>query len=302
MNEFSNICDNLNVPIAPEKTIGPTTVLEYLGYTIDTIEMRITLPQDKVNVLLSKINNILTKKKVSKNELESLVGSLNFCTKAIPAGRAFNRRMYTLISILKKPFHLTRVNYSLIEDLLIWKWFLVQFNGIVYIQDTEWHSNVNLQLFSDAAGGNELGCGTYFNGEYAVLNWPKCWWNTCILRDVTFLELIPIALSIYMWGHLFRNKRIVFHTDNEALVYILNNKTSKSERVMSLVRIIVLRTLIENFQFKAKHIAGVDNKIADALSRGQMQRFRSLAPKANADPNRIPTGFLDLLKIKQYTC
>ena len=127
-----------------------------------------------------------------------LVGLLNFCTKVIPAGRAFNRRMYTLISNLKKPFHLTRVNYSLIEDLLIWKWFLVQFNGIVYIQETDWHSNVNLQLFSDAAGGNGLGCATYFNGEYAVITWPECWWNTGILRDVTFLESIPIALSIYM--------------------------------------------------------------------------------------------------------
>ena len=35
------------------------------------------------------------------------------------------------------------------------------------------------------------------------------------------------------------------------------------------------------------HIAGTNNVSADAISRFQMQHFRSLAPDANPEPNHI---------------
>jgi hypothetical protein len=46
--------------------------------------------------------------------------------------------------------------------------------------------------------------------------------------------MIPIALSVYLWGILFLKKNILINSDNKAVVEILNNKTSKSVRVMSL--------------------------------------------------------------------
>ena len=62
-----------------------------------------------------------------------------------------------------------------------------------------------------------------------------------------YLELIPIALAIYLWGHLLKNKKVIFFCDNEAVVFILNNKSAKSERVMTLLRFVVYWTL------KVKH-------------------------------------------------
>ena len=47
MDIFSVVCDRLNVPIAITKTVGPTTVLEYLGLTIDTVNMLVKKPDDK---------------------------------------------------------------------------------------------------------------------------------------------------------------------------------------------------------------------------------------------------------------
>ena len=66
---------------------------------------------------------------------------------------------------------------------------------------------------------------------------------------------------------------------------------------MSLVRHIVFQTLTYNFQFKTKHISSVCNAIADALSRGQMQRFRELVPNAEDLPKKIEQEFLNLLKL-----
>jgi hypothetical protein len=55
MDIFSVVCDRLNVPIAITKTVGPTTVLEYLGLTIDTVNMLVKIPDDKILELKVKI-------------------------------------------------------------------------------------------------------------------------------------------------------------------------------------------------------------------------------------------------------
>lgn len=115
-------------------------------------------------------------------------------------------------------------------------------------------------------------------------------------------RLVPIALSIFLWGYQFRNKNILFHTDNAAVVSILNNKSSKFDRVMSLLRPVVYWTLLLNFQFKTKYIFSVDNCIADAIFRGQVERFRRLAPSADAYPCQTPVAFWDLLCGKPTHC
>jgi hypothetical protein len=38
------------------------------------------------------------------------------------------------------PFHFIRVTKKMFEDLMIWKYFLEEFNGIIYILDETWLS------------------------------------------------------------------------------------------------------------------------------------------------------------------
>ncbi len=56
---------------------------------------------------------------------------------------------------------------------------------------------------------------------------------------------------------------------------------------MQLVRHLTLLTLQDHFYFRAQHVPGVSNEIADALSRFQVARFRKLAPWANGLPEQI---------------
>ena len=122
------------------------------------------------------------------------------------------------------------------------------------------------------------------------------WESTNLLRDITFLEIIPIALSIFLWHKLIYKKKIVQYIDNMAVVSILNSKESKSARVMVLLRFIVYWSLVGHFHFKAIHISSADNAIANSLSRGQFQRFRELAPYGELKPMTIPWEFWSLLK------
>ena len=86
-----------------------------------------------------------------------------------------------------------------------------------------------------------------------------------------------------------------------ALVNIVNKRTSKSKRVMSLVRPIVLYTMRYDIQFKTKHIEGTNNQIADSLSRFQDERFRALVPDAEVEPEAIPNQFIKLIANMKLT-
>ena len=87
-----------------------------------------------------------------------------------------------------------------------------------------------------------------------------------------------------------RNKKIIFHVDNLAVVHIVNAMTSKSDRVMTILRAFTLQCLRLNVVVRAKHVGGHSNKICDALSRFQLQRFcLNLAPDADPLPTPVPS-------------
>ena len=80
--------------------------------------------------------------------------------------------------------------------------------------------------------------------------WPDDWKG----YDITFLELYPIVLSSILWGSRFSNHTIEFHTDNLALVSIINKCSSRKTHIMSLVRVLVQSMLHFNFVFYAIYI------------------------------------------------
>lgn len=298
MDAFTELCNEVGVPIADDKTEGPTTCLTYLGYQLDTEKLHIQIPSDKVVKLLQQIFNTLQMKKVRLKELQSLTGSLAFCARAMPSARAFIRRLYSAMSGVEKSHYRIRLTKGIKDDLFMWQQFLTNYNGISYMLNSQWLSNNVLELYTDSAGGTNLGCGVYFQGKWAFLQWPKEWSKTGILSDITFLELVPIFLAIFLWKFQFKGMRMKFSCDNQAVVQILNTKSSRSERVMSLVREIVLLSLRFDFHINAVHIPGTVNKIADSISRMQWEAFKTVAPQADPKPTKIPQEFWKYLPEK----
>ena len=75
-----------------------------------------------------------------------------------------------------------------------------------------------------------------------------------------------------------KNKRVLFFTDNEALVHVINKNSCRDPLLMSFVRKLVLSCLKHNILLRARHVPGIHNNLADSLSRLQIQRFQQLAP------------------------
>ena len=74
------------------------------------------------------------------------------------------------------------------------------------------------------------------------LSWPSHRKDQNIMRDMTFLELIPVVFEIEIWGRVLKNKKGLFHVDNLSLVTIINKQSCKSKRVMELIRHFCVQT------------------------------------------------------------
>ena len=131
--------------------------MTFLGFEIDTIERVIRIPKDKLLVVREKLEFTLNKKKTTLRELQSLVGSLNFCAKAIPSVRSFNRRFCDAMCGIQIPSHFIRVSLGRKEDIWTLLTFLENFNGTCAFVDSDWLSSYQIDLYSDSAGYPDLG-------------------------------------------------------------------------------------------------------------------------------------------------
>ena len=90
-------------------------------------------------------------------------------------------------------------------------------------------------MYSDAAG---------VHGVYATVfgsNWFTDEWLPAMQPfHITIKELFPIVLAVEIWGNALTNHKILFFTDNAAVVDIINNTTSKDKVIMKLVRRLAL--------------------------------------------------------------
>ena len=272
LHSFLDLCSFLGIPIAPDKTCGPANTLSFAGIELDSVSFEARLPLDKLDKCLVAISHFLTRKKVTLKEIQSLTGLLNFACSVVLPGRAFLRRLIDLTLGLRSPHHYVWLNGEVKADLQIWQSFLTSFNGRTFFLEDTWYSSDKLQLYTDAAGA--LGFGAVFLSRWCYGKLPDNW----LYKNIAILEFYPVVLSLYLWGHEMRNRCILFFTDNEALVHAINKQSCRDKALMFFMRKLVLVCLQNNILFKAKHVKGVHNTLADSLSRLQVENFKRLAP------------------------
>ncbi|XP_072037394.1 uncharacterized protein [Amphiura filiformis] len=253
-------------------------------------EQVVRVPEEKLRKLQEQLEKAVRSESMTLQRIQSLLGLLNFVCRAVAPGRAFMRRLIDLTKGVKGKSTRVTIGKGAREDLKMWLEFLRHFNGVSMFLAIDPIANSELQLFTDAAGG--IGMGAFFQGHWTQMQWPGD--ILCLNPSIAFLELYPIVVAVQLWGEKMANQRIVFRSDNQAVVAIINRKTSKCTPIMSLVRMLVMSCLRFNIMFKAKHIPGVENSIADALSRFQFQRFRQLAPWADKVGTPCPRLVLDI--------
>lgn len=282
LGNFLLLCKDIGVPIKQEKTENACQVITFMGLELDSINMVARLPVEKLNKLRVLLTQYAKARKIKLKDLQSLLGLLNFCCSVVVPGRAFLRRLIDLTKKVTRPSHRITLNKDSRKDIQAWLLFVEHFNGKSILLQHKWLTDKALHLYTDASGN--LGFGAMFQTRWFFGSWPR------ELKDhhITFKELLPIVMALEVWGLELSNKCIVIHSDNNAVVHIINIQSSKDPHIMILVRRLVLTCMQRNILVKSVHIPGKSNILPDLLSRLQIDKFRNMAPHMERHPTAIP--------------
>ena len=191
-------CSRLGVPVAPEKCEGPTTMMTYLGIEVDTMQMQLRLPEQKMRRVQATVVEWLGCKAGRRRELESLVGLLQHTAKVVHPGCRFVRRIIAVMTTVKDRDRFVRLNAEIRSDLYWWSEFMVSWNGVGMITNPD---QAGVDLESDGSG--KWGCGAAWGAQW--LQWK---WNlTAQQWDISPKELLPILLACVVWGRRWSGKR-----------------------------------------------------------------------------------------------
>ena len=197
--------------------------------------------------------------------------------------------MIDLLRCFRRRDHPIRLNSEFQLDLQWWHQFLSSWNGVYFWLFPGMSATPDLEVTSDASGS--LGFGAYFRNEWFTGSWAP----SQAAQSIAYKELFPIVIAARVWGSSWSRRHVLFRSDNDSVVHILNSRTSKIPSLMCLLRHLLASAARFNFSFASLHVPGVLNNIADALSRFHWQEFRRLAPKARLLPVTIAPQLLEEL-------
>ena len=241
-----------------QKLVSPTQRLTFLGVILDTNSMTLELPKDRVTELKELLKTALQKPKLSKHQLQSIAGKLNWATNCIYGGRFFLRRIFDKIATLKRPFHRTGVTKDIKDDIQWWIQFIDIFNGCTPMIDNRPTAPLWIDACNVAAGG--------VHGEEFVYT-PWEWWPGTLQRHINYKETLALEPAVTFWAPKWQNKLIRIYSDNQAAVGIFNKGSCRDPFVMASLRRIFWLSAVYNFRLKAFYLPGSQNKLADAVSR-----------------------------------
>ena len=169
-----------------------------------------------------------SKKSCTRKELESFVGHLAHAVVVIRPGRIFLRSLYALLAGVAKPHFYIRLSIAVHADLQWWYHFLQCWNGSSFFPLPVPTAHV----YSDASGS--FGCGAFDPSHgWFQLQWPPQWASV----EIVVKEMVPIVVAVAVWGPLWEGRHICFHSNNIAVVAVLNKGSTKDHLLLHFLPI-----------------------------------------------------------------
>ena len=96
-------------------------------------------------------------------------------------------------------------------------------------------------------------------------------------------------------GAPWQSTTVLVRSDNAAVVATLTSGSARDLLLMHLLRCLHFFLAHYDIRLIARHIAGVNNTAADALSRDNLPVFFQCQPQANPSPSPLPATLMQLL-------
>ena len=276
IGKMVQVCRDLGFTVNPSKVTPPASVTNFLGIDIDSVQGVARIDPECLQAISQELSGFRRARSATKHEILSLIGKLHFICRVCPLGRAF---LHCMINVSKKArylHHRIKLSAEFHGDIEWWLTYLPTWNGVSFLYDEEWTNSPDVELFTDAS---DKGFGCYFQGEWCQGTFPVHSFGDKQM-SINWHELYAVTMSLALWGPRLTGKHLLFHCNNASVVHIMAKASSCSKTMMALVCTFTLLAMKHHVHIKVQHIAGLNNEVADALSRFDMDRFRHLCPGA----------------------
>lgn len=288
--EFNAICkvfEDFGFPLnmKPHKTHSWQQNIGWCGWDWDLITPSVAMGEWQRNTLQTELRALVGKPKATAEHIMHIEGRLSWASTVVWGGRTFTQPWQNAAARAQhmKPFHHIRISAEMQQSISWWLEFAQKFNGRRLILGNK---TPRIRVATDATGDGSIGIfvdkhhylsltGDQVRNRYSDA--PPA------TSPIFIHESFALRIACEYFGNALANKHIDFTTDNPA-----TSKMTRflAHRIPELHNIAVkIFHMAEKYNFRFRDIAlvpGIQNQLADALSRQQFTRFfnllSSLAP------------------------
>jgi hypothetical protein len=286
-----------------------------LGVYYDTVAWKWRIPSEKLDRTLHLIYDILGAVHVKGHLLESLVGKIIHIKALIPECKFHISELMKAVREVRAGVKLIVISPKMREQLDYWRIILPLCNGNMAIPDkTDLFPQWAIEFHTDAAGGSEVskwrGLGMVYDGGWCYLPWTR---NISfgkrdhngksLAKKMSFLELLGALLVVCAAPDVCRGNNVQVWIDNIGAVKIWQKGYSPNCELCTAV--------VRATAFVASHLqcrldivkigrcSDGPSIMADALSKGDMQKFLSLWKGPLPDGRFIPAQLVQWISDPQ---
>ena len=174
--------------------------------------------------------------------------------------RVFVSRIITELKKLDKNHHRTKLSDEIRKDFRWFKLFLKSFNGVEFIEDSDWSDVDDMLNCGDACPASG---GAFDSEEVFSRDFPDFLKN----EPIHILEFHVVLISIKLWGHKWARKNVIIRCDNDAVCDTVSFQKPSDAKMQACLRELLFWQCKLNFSLKVQKIGTKENHLADFVSR-----------------------------------
>ena len=315
LDAAQQLFSDFGLVVNTDKTEGPLQRIAFLGIQLDSVAQTLSCTPARVAELTSLLRVAYQgDAKLRLSFLATLIGKLQFASSVLPGARPFVRRMLDLqqrhctriesqYPASSRRLHFARQHNAVHPDkgfradVRFWLSHLHQWNGTAkwrsaqaapfciatdaclrgfgfYLESCPAHAD-------SSRWPDQLRVGTGWSGDYSAQHADLHQTSS----QMTWCELFAVYAALSTYRAVLRHSCVLFFVDNETDVHIINRQATRAGRLAGLLREIYAIALADNISLYARHRSGVDNTLADFLSRPELHQHNHVARWREAHPD-----------------
>lgn len=202
--------------------------MEFLGNLLNTIDMTISVTPDRLQELEKELADWRRRPTITRRELESIIGKLQFLCNCVRSGRLFLNRLLNFLRITVRGNRYVLPTQAT-KDLEWWDMALHTFPGTSMM----WYEQFDTPDMVLATDSSLVGAGGTCENKFFRTLYPDF-----ILQgaNICHLELWALIIGLKVFGPRLKGKQILIHCDNQAVAELINSGRARDIKLQQGLR------------------------------------------------------------------